>query len=107
MKSFIVNLFSNRFGIVLATLNVCYFASRGNHVACTALGKIYVSVNAPAAISAILSREFVKIFSHPLSFAAEDNLANAFFAVFIVLQWLFIAWIARTLAAKIRRAKLQ
>ena len=102
MRKFFAELFTNRFGIVLAALNVCYFASQGNHVACTALGKIFISLNAPAAISAVLSRELVKIFSPQLSLAAEANIANVFLVFFIILQWLFIARLARTIALRIR-----
>jgi hypothetical protein len=106
MKKFIVNLFSNHFGIILAALNVCYFASKGNHVACTGFGKLFVAVNFPAALAALLAREFVKIFAHPLSFATETTIANIFFAFFIAGQWLFIAWLARTIARKFRPVKL-
>lgn len=103
MKKFIVNLFSNRFGIILATLNVCYFASKGNGITRHLFGKIFVCANFPAAISAILSLEFVKIFLHELSFPTEMDMVNIFFAFFIVLQWLFIAWIAKTIAQKLRQ----
>jgi hypothetical protein len=106
MKKFIVNLFSNRFGIILATLNACYFVSKGSAVADHLFGKIFVCANFPAAISAILSLELVKIFSHKLSFATEMNVANAFFAFFIVMQSLFIAWIAKTIAQKLRPKEL-
>ena len=103
MKNFVINLFSNRFGIILAALNVCYFVSKEN-VTGNLFGKIFVCANSPAAISALLSVEFIKFFSHDLSFPAYYSLADAFFTFFIVLQWLFIAWIAKTLAAKVRRA---
>ncbi len=106
MKKFIINLFSNRFGIISAALNLCYFASQGNHVTCNPIGKIFVSMNFPAALSALLSLKFIGIFARPLSIAAETQIANIFFATFIVLQWLVIAWIAKTLAAKIRRPKM-
>lgn len=105
MKKFIVNLLSNRFGIVLATLNVCYFVSKEN-VINNLFGKLFVGANIPAAISALLSVEFIKIFSHDLPFPVRRSLADTFFTFFIVLQWLFIAWIAKTLAAKIRRPKM-
>lgn len=102
MKKFNASLFSNRFGIVLAALNVCYFASQGNHVTCSPIGKIFVSMNFPAALSALFSRELIGIFARPLSIAAKTQIANIFFAFFIVLQWLFIAWLARTIAGKFR-----
>jgi hypothetical protein len=105
MKKFIGSLFSNRFGIVLAALNVCYFVSKGSDVTNNLFGKIFVCMNFPAAISALLAREFVEIFSHNLSFAAEMTVANIFFAFFIAGQWLFIAWIAKTLGAKVSRLR--
>ncbi len=106
MKKFIVQLLSNRFGIVLATLNVCYFVSKGSSITDRLFGKLFVCANFPAAISAILSLEFVKIFSHKLSYAAEMNLANAFLAFFIVWQSLFIAWLAKTIARRLRPKQL-
>ncbi|MEP6902857.1 MAG: hypothetical protein ABJA66_13980 [Actinomycetota bacterium] len=106
MKKFIVNLFSNRFGIVLATLNVCYFASKGSGITNQLFGQIFVCAHFPAAISALLSLGIVKIFLHKLSYPTEMNIANTFFAFFIVAQWLFITWIAKTIAQKLRPKEL-
>ena len=106
MKKFIVDLFSNRFGIILAALNLCYFAGKGMATMYQPFGTIFGCANFPAAISSLLSVEFIRIFAHPISLTAEIMLANAFFAVFITLQWLFIAWIARMLATKISPSKL-
>jgi len=102
MKKFIVNLFSNRFGIVLAALNLCYFASKIDNFNAYLFGKLFVLMHFPAAASTLLSLEFVRIFVHKIAPAAENTLGNMFFAAFIVLQWLFIAWIAKTLAQKFR-----
>jgi hypothetical protein len=63
-------------------------------------------MNAPAAASAVLSVGLIKAFLHGLSFPETRGLANFFFAVFIVLQWLVIARLAKTLAAKIRKPKI-
>lgn len=104
MEKFIVNLFSNRFGIILAALNVCCFVSKEN-ITDNLFGKLFVCANIPAAISALLSVEFINFFSHDLLFPAQMSLANTFFTFFIVLQWLFIAKIAETLAAKIRKPR--
>ena len=106
MKKFIVNLFSNRFGIVLAALNLCYFASKVNNFTASPFRKIFVSLHFPAAALTIFSLEFVKVFVHKISPLAEATLENVFFAAFIVLQWLFIAWIAKTIARKFRPAEL-
>jgi len=102
MRKFIVNLFSNHFGIILAALNLCYFVSKINVFPISPFGKIFACANLPAFASAILSLEFVKIFIHRPSFSTEEFLGYGFLAVFIVLQWLFIAWIAKTLAARFR-----
>jgi hypothetical protein len=105
MKKFIVNLFSNHFGIFLAALNACYFVSKGSYVTGNAFGKVFVCMNSPAAISALLSVEFIKIFSHELSYPTQSAMAHFFFTFFIVLQWLFIAWIAKTAAAKVSKLR--
>ena len=103
MRKFITELFSNRFGIVLAALNLCYFASKINSFTTPPTGKFFACANLPAIVSAALSLEFVEIFTRRLSLPTENALGSAFFGVFIVLQWLFIARIAKTLAARIRR----
>jgi hypothetical protein len=102
MKKFIVDLFSNRFGIVLAALNLCYFASKIDNFSAYLLGKLFVLLHFPAVASTLLSLELVRIFAHKIAPSSETTLGNMFFAVFIVLQWLCIAWIAKTLAQKFR-----
>jgi hypothetical protein len=102
MKKFIVSLFSNRFGIVLAALNLCYFASKIDNFNAYLFGKLFVLLHFPAVAATILSVEFVRIFVHKISPSAEATLANTFLGAFIVLQWLFITWIAKTLAQKFR-----
>lgn len=103
MKKFIVKLFSNRFGIILATLNLCYFVSKGNALFYHPSGKYFLCANLPAVISTGLSVEFIRIFLPNISPAAEMTLGNTLFVVFIVFQWLFIAWLARTIAQKLRQ----
>lgn len=106
MRKFIVDLFSNRFGIVLAAINLCYLASKWNVLLYHPSGKLFLCANLPAGISSFLSVEFTKIFWHRIPLATEAYLANIFLAFFIVLQWLFIAWIARTIAGKFRPKEL-
>lgn len=103
MKKLIVELFSNRFGILLATLNVCYLVSRGEVFAHNALGKFFVSANAPAVSSTVLSLEFLTLFTGRQSPFTEYLMGNTFFVFYIVLQWLFIGWFSCTLAARIRQ----
>ena len=102
MKKFIVRLFSNHFGIVLAVFNVCFFVSKGSAVTDSLFGKMFVCANIPAGISAILSAQIIKIFLHPLSLQTEMNIVNTFFAFFIIAQWLFIAHFAKKIADKFR-----
>jgi hypothetical protein len=124
MKKFIVNLFSNRFGIVLATLNVCYFLSRPyfrlmfahNHgedcfvlksfflflMNISNLDRLMIIQNLPATIFSLVPYALMReIFSGICAFT-QVKFQIVFFSFFIVLQWLFIAWIARTIARKFR-----
>jgi hypothetical protein len=103
MKKFLVNLFSNRFGIVLAAVNVCYFAGKAHSYAPRPLEMPFACANSPAVAATLLALEFVRIFVPGLSFQTRDVLAVGFAGVFVVLQWLFIAWLSETLAAKIRQ----
>jgi hypothetical protein len=105
MKKFIVNLFSNRFGIVLATLNVCYFAGI-EFSPFGPPGTYFLYINLPAAILTSLSVLTVRIFSSKLSVANEMILGNTLFTFLIIMQWLFIAWIAKIIAQKLRPKEL-
>jgi hypothetical protein len=103
MKKFIVQLFSNRFGIILAALNVCYLVSCGEVFAHNALGKFFLSINVPSICATVLSLEFLTLFTGRKSPFTEYVMGNALFVFYIVLQWLFIAWFSYALAAKIRQ----
>ena len=103
MKKLIVELFSNRFGIILAALNVCYLVSRGELFAYNPLGKFFVCLNAPAISLTVLSLEFLTLFTGRKAPFTEWVMGNTFFAFYIVLQWLFIGWFSYTLAGKIRQ----
>ncbi len=128
MKKFIVNLFSNRFGIVLATLNVCYFLTRPffqrllthNHgescfvfkgffifpINLTGSENLMILQNLPATILSYFPRFLINEIAPDICHYTQVKLHFAFFAFFIVLQWLFIAWIAKTLAQKFRPTEL-
>ena len=104
MGKFIVNLFSNRFGIVLAALNLCYLANQiyGKIDFVPGLfGKFFFCINLPAALSSYFFYQIISVFFSRLDYRSEVNFKLAFFGVFIVLQWLFIAWIAKTIAGKL------
>lgn len=106
MKKFIVSLFSNRFGIVLATVNVCYFASRVHNFRPQPLDMPFACANSPAIIATVFFVDFLNIFIPKLSFQTKEIIGIIFAGAFVTLQWLFIAWIAKTLAAKLRPKKL-
>ena len=103
MKKIIVNLLSNRFGIVLAALNLCYFAGKLFVLADlprNISGKIFLSLNIPALISSSLLYEILRNFLPELSYDNRFYVRSGFVTVCIVFQWLFIAWIAKTIAQK-------
>ena len=101
MKKFIVELFSNRFGIVLAALNVCYFAGKGI-VPFQPSGRIFFCANLPAAASTVFSLKFANLLMPEFFYTSRTGLGDLLFAFFIVLQWLFIARIAKTIAQRFR-----
>src|SRR4051812_48671893 len=105
MRKFIVNLFSNRFGIVLAALNLCYLANQiyGKiDFVPTAFAKFFFIINLPAAFSSYFFYQIISVFFSKFEYRSEVNFKLAFFGVFIVFQWLFIAWIARIITQKLR-----
>lgn len=106
MKKFIVQLVSNRLGIFLAALNICYFVSENSNFFRAPFGKIFLSANTPAGITALLSVEVIKLFAHNIDSPEQMALTNVLFFFFCIVQWLFIAWIAKTLAAKFRPKEL-
>jgi hypothetical protein len=109
MKKFIVDLFSNRLGIALAALNLCCFAAVGFSFfgfMRNSPGKYFLALHLPALAAAAVSFEIVRPFAPDLAYAAQMNVKGGFFAVFLVAQWLLIAWVAKTLAGKLRRRNL-
>jgi hypothetical protein len=128
MKKFIINLFSNRFGIVLATLNLCYFLTRPffqrlfthNHgencfffkglsifpINLTSAENLMVLQNLPATVLSFFPRLLINEIAPNLCFYTQVKFHFVFLAFFIVLQWLFIAWIAKTIAQKLRPTEL-
>lgn len=108
MKNFVVGLLTNRFGIVLATLNVCYFVSdyfTNIFKTSNNFGKIIVVLNVPAIIlTAIPLRIMDFLFSIPNLFS-QRQLLSFIFLFFVTLQWLFIGWLAKTIALKIQAIK--
>ena len=104
MRKFIRELFSNRFGIVLAALNLCYLMSHDHQPTRHLLDMPVFCANIPAGALGFLSLKGIEsLFNVELSLTVSANLASVFFVFFITLQWLFIAWIAKMLAARILR----
>jgi hypothetical protein len=106
MKKFIVNLFSYRFGIVLAAINLCYFAGKGIglfNFFRNPSAKYFLSLNFPALIVAHLSFEIAHNILPEISFEAQTDLKVSFFAFFIVVQWLLIGWLTKIFAEKLRK----
>lgn len=103
MKKFIVNLFSNRFGIVLATINLCYFASLGFDPFGIRYQLIFFLLNLPAILLTYLSGLGVRISVSAIISPTEMFFAKLLFTSLMIFQWLFIAWLAKTLAAQIRK----
>ena len=109
MRKFITELFTNRFGIVLAALNLCSIAANPSALFNYPRGlftRLFFSLNSPALLATGIVYEIAREFLPPLSHAAKEALAFGSIAFFTVLQWLFIAWIAKTLAARIQRPNL-
>jgi hypothetical protein len=132
MKNLVVGLLTNRFGIVLAALNVCYFVSRGfvRNVFEHIHGEKYVFeqiivekrffsdhfilslpamrftvmelINVPALLLSLFSSKFINLFFSAECFFTRAKFEIAFILFFVTLQWLFIGWLAKTIALKIQ-----
>lgn len=105
LTNFAKGLLTNRFGIVLATLNVCYFAAKGfGNIIVHPLSnfdKILIIQNLPAAAFSFISLTVIKFL-----FTASDRFWSYRFMFlitlfFVALQWLFIGWLAKTVARKL------
>lgn len=124
MKGFIKQLVTNRLGIILATLNLCYFVSPKfsanafltslDNLQCFTKGSnffvssiyyienLMLNANFPALGLSAISKYFIKlILWNPNEIAAG---VLGFFSTlfFITLQWLFIGWTAKKIAFAIR-----
>ena len=122
MRNFVKGLVTNRLGIVLAALNVCYFVSR-KFVFCAfssgcednliffkkhmfywiniCSAKIMLDINAPAMTASIFSDACVNKLTD-FSALTQARFQVSFLIFFIAVQWLFIGRAAKTIAQKIR-----
>lgn len=126
MKKFVKELVTNRFGIVMATLNICWFLSSApiqfvlshrNHENCfyyrepfllifsrSEIANPILAVDIPSFIlSDFLSDVFLKA-SPDLCVFTQLHIQVVFFIFSVFLQWLFIGWIAKKLAQKLSRS---
>ena len=123
MRKFIAGLLTNRFGIVLAALNICYFVSRNfvsyafshgdgdkcffvKHYAFQWMrfqcAEFMLCINLPAVLTSVVqSRLTQNIFPDLCSFT-QAKFQIIFLAFFITFQWLFIGWTAKTIARAVR-----
>lgn len=128
MKKFVKELFTNRFGIIMATLNICYFVSAKfiNFVSVHQHGEncfyykwhfvlLYAKPNVPdfgflinlpsLLISFFQGILFLKFFPKFCTFT-QIKIQIVFFVIFVVLQWLFIGWASKKIARKISDSKI-
>lgn len=103
--NFVKALLTNHSGIVLATLNVCYFVSSGfleGYFTLSRFDKIMLSQNAPAIILSFIPHQLMRFLFPNADWFTVHYLTFAFLLFFVALQWLFIAWAAKMIARKLR-----
>ncbi len=127
MKNFIKGLLTNRFGIVLAALNVCYFLSENTirlilqhshgencltssrHILFwmqASFSKLlFADINSPAILLSVLPGKFMQMNFPGLCVFTLAKFQIVFFIFFVTLQWLFIGWLAKIVAGKIQSMK--
>lgn len=110
MKEFINQLLTNRLGIVLAALNLCYFVSplfarsvfsqKTDYI--YYLDKLLYPANLRAISLSMLSADLLNfIFSESGGLIVGVG-GFVLFVFFITLQWLLVGWTAKTAARAVR-----
>ena len=97
-RKLIISLITNRFGIVLAAINVSYLAnhfSSGYGMKHSVPEVVFMCANIPALIAAFASSNLVGQFIRLDRQAEQDVIAMIFVSICLVAQWLFIANLAR------------
>lgn len=123
MRKFIKELFTNRFGIVLVTLNICYLVSRkfvyftfshGNEDQCVfynhsvfywvklQFAEKLFCLNSPAILAFLIPNEIMRIVFSDFCLFTRAKFQILLLTFFIVLQWLFIGWLSEKIAQKIK-----
>lgn len=107
MRQFLKTLFSNRLGIVLATLNVCCFIQIFNNLpkVSDSLLLLTGSLNFPSTFLAlIISKTLQTVFL--LQNSTQRQIMYLLLPIFIVFQWLFIAHLAKTISLKLKKNEI-
>jgi hypothetical protein len=126
LVNFAKSLLTNRLGIVLATLNLCYFLSRdafrlvfahehsdgsgcffSRHHPGILFGHgnfdaVMLFQNSPAFIASLISGEFARFLFSGFCGFTYQKLWLILLVFFVALQWLFIARTAKTIAQKLK-----
>lgn len=106
---FAKGLLTNRLGIVLATLNICYFAAKSHasvYLPLNVFDKIMLAQNLPAGFVSFVAAKNTEFFFHATSWLSFQKVWLPFLLFFVTLQWLFIGWSAKMIARKVRRRKV-
>ena len=124
MKKIVKELITNRFGIVLATLNICYLVSRnfiyyafshGGEDQCVfynhsvfywikiQFAEKILCLNSPALLAFIIPNEITRIIFSDFCLFTRAKFQIVLLTFFIVLQWLFIGWLSEKIAQKINQ----
>jgi uncharacterized membrane protein len=104
-RPFVFDLLTNRTGIFLATVNLCFFVSRdlGTNLHLNFFETVMLIQNFPAIISAILTGKFLNAVLPQLFGVSNSTVGIIFISFFIAFQWLFIAWVAKVTAKVLRK----
>ncbi len=109
MWNFIISLLSNRLGIVLATLNIClvtHILINNLPVNGIILVKMIIGLNIPALFLGILFLETLFYLFFDIPRHEFINSAQLLLPLFVPIQWLIIAWVAKIIALKLRKTNL-
>lgn len=108
-RKLIMSLITNRFGIVLAALNLSFFASQISSASImkhTVQETVFICMNIPAIFAALVSSSIVELFVRLDGHADRNLIAIIFVSIYLVAQWLLIAHVAR-IGANYLRSKWQ
>ena len=105
MKNFVKGLLTNRPGIILATLNVCYFVSINfpnlSYRPSNFCG-IMLTLQTPAIILTFIPLEIGRFLFSTSYLLPYRQFVPVLFLFFVTLQWLFIGWAAKAIARRIQ-----